>query len=447
MRTSPTVLHLDLDAFYASCEQRDKPSLRGKPVVVGGTGGRGVVATASYEARRFGVRSAMSTVEARSRCPHAAFLSPRFEVYRESSDVVMRRLRSISPLVEPLSLDEAFVDLVGLEGLPAGDPVRTAEVVEELAADLRDDIARLTGGLTASVGVATSKLMAKIASELAKPDGALVVRAGTERDLLRPMQVTVIPGVGPATAERLRRIGVHTIAELEQVGLAELVSVLGTAHGTSLHSLAQGVDHRPVLAEREAKSVSVEDTFETDLTDPALLVSIVERMSQRVGERLRAASVSGRTVTLKVRHHDFSTLTRSQTLAGPTDDRRVIARLAKALLAEIDTSDGVRLLGVGVHGLADWIQDDLFTDDEEPEEVAPLEEPLHAVPTRPAQQWYPGADVLHEEHGPGWVWGAGLGRVTVRFETRDSPAGPVRTFAADDPRLSRCPGLALPSPT
>jgi len=251
----------------------------------------------------------------------------------------------------------------------------------------------------------------------------------------------------PATAERLRRIGVHTIAELEQIGLSELVSVLGTAHGTSLHRLARGVDDRPILADRETKSVSVEDTFEIDITDPALLTSVVERMAHRVAERLREASLSGRTVTLKVRHHDFSTLTRSQTLAGPTDDRRVIARVARALLAEVDTSDGVRLLGVGVHGLADWIQDDLFTDAEE--EAAAGDEPTvgPVVDTRPpTPQWFPGADVMHDEHGPGWVWGAGLGRVTVRFETCESPAGPVRTFAADDPRLRRCPARALPSP-
>jgi DNA polymerase-4 len=445
MRASPTVLHLDLDAFYASVEQRDKPSLRGKPVVVGGVGGRGVVATASYEARRFGVRSAMSTAEARSRCPHAAFLSPRFEVYRASSEVVMRRLREISPLVEPLSLDEAFVDLAPVVGLPAEDPVRTAAEVERLATELRADIQRITDGLTASVGVATSKLMAKIASELAKPDGLMLVAAGAEHDLLRPMQVTVVPGVGPATAQRLRRIGVHTIADLEQIGLSELVSLIGSAHGTSLHRLARGIDDRPVLPDRETKSVSVEDTFELDLTDPALLTAIVDRMAQRVAERLRAASLSGRTVTLKVRHHDFSTLTRSQTLAGPTDDRRVIARLARGLLSEIDTSDGVRLLGVGVHGLADWIQDDLFTDEEEPEAAPLLELPPENPVPAPVPRWWPGVDVEHAEHGRGWVWGAGLGRVTVRFETRNSPTGPVLTFAADDPALSRCPGLPLPS--
>ncbi|MBA2550297.1 MAG: DNA polymerase IV [Nocardioidaceae bacterium] len=433
MRASPTVLHVDLDAFYAAVEQRDKPSLRGKPVVVGGTGGRGVVATASYEARRFGVRSAMSTLEARARCPHAAFLSPRFDSYRASSQVVMRRLHEITPVVEPLSLDEAFVDLEPLD--LGADPIAA---VTELAAALRADITGLTDGLTASVGVATSKLVAKIASELAKPDGLLVVPAGTEQELLRPMQVTVIPGVGPATTERLRRIGVHTVAELETVSAGELVRLLGPAHGGSLHQLARGLDDRPVVAEREAKSVSVEDTFASDLTDPVLLRTIVERMAHRVAERLSDARLSGRTVTLKVRHHDFSTLTRSCTLAGPTDDRRVIARLATSLLAEIDASDGVRLLGVGVHGLADWIQDDLFTDGEESsgvDIVEPLDIREDPPPPLPPPSWPPGADVEHDVHGPGWVWGSGRAGVTVRFETRQSPAGPIHTFAVDDPHL------------
>src|SRR4051794_32150744 len=206
VRSEASILHIDLDAFFAAVEQRDKPSLRGKPVIVGGLGGRGVVATASYEARRFGVRSAMSMAEARSRCPHAAFLVGRFDAYHQASTVVMRVLRERSPLVEPLSLDEAFVDLAAS---PQGADL-SFEGLEQVAADLKTAVADVTGGLTASVGIATSKLVAKIASELDKPDGAVVIAPGTERDLLRPMQVTVIPGVGPATAERLRRIGVHT---------------------------------------------------------------------------------------------------------------------------------------------------------------------------------------------------------------------------------------------
>ena len=269
VRATASVLHLDLDAFFAAVEQRDKPSLRGKPVVVGGTGGRGVVATASYEARAYGVRSAMSTREARARCPHAAYLTGRFEAYRETSTRVMTLLRSLSPLVEPLSLDEAFVDLAR-----AGLPDLEIATVTAAAEELRAQVQEATGGLTASVGIASSKLLAKIASDLDKPDGLVVVQPGTELALLSPMHVSVIPGVGPATVERLRRIGVHTVTELQQVDEAELVRVLGRAHGHGLHLLARAEDDRPVEPERETKSVSVEGTFETDLTDRQLMEAL-----------------------------------------------------------------------------------------------------------------------------------------------------------------------------
>jgi DNA polymerase IV len=447
VRNEASILHLDLDAFYAAVEQRDKPSLRGRPVVVGGVGPRGVVATASYEARRFGVRSAMSTAEARSRCPHAAFLSGRFDAYRATSDAVMAQLRALSPLVEPLSLDEAFVDLAaspaGLDLSPAG--------LADIAARVKLSVFDATGGLTASVGIATSKLVAKIASEIDKPDGTVVVPPGTERALLRPMAVTVIPGVGPATAERLRRIGVHTVSELESVGAEELVRVLGRSHGASLYELAQARDDRPVVSDRETKSVSAEDTFETDLCDPVLLAAIVDRHARSVCSRLRKANLSGRTVTLKVRMHDFATLTRSATLAGPTDRPASVSRTARALLAEVDTAAGVRLLGVGVSGLADWIQDDLFDDDDTLEEQSgagvdvDTSEPAGPTPGLPAHvhAWAPGMDVEHDQLGPGWVWGTGLQRVTVRFETALTGPGPVRTFGADDPALHRRPAVAL----
>ncbi len=358
MRAEPSILHLDLDAFFASVEQRDKPSLRGKPVVVGGIGPRGVVSTASYEARRYGVHSAMSTAEARSRCPHAAFLAGRFDAYRAASRQVMGVLRDVSPLVEPLSLDEAFVDLAAV----AGRDFDTAALAT-LAADIQARVAEVTGGLRSSIGIASSKLVAKIASDLRKPAGAVVVPAGTEQDLLRPMQVTVIPGVGPATSERLRRVGIHTVADLEAVSVEELVRMLGAAQGRSLYLLCRARDDRPVVADRETKSVSVEDTFEHDLVDPRLLGMVVGRHAEHVAERLRKARLSGRTITVKVRRYDFSTHTRSATLAGPTDDPVVIARMARRLLAEVDTSAGVRLLGVGVSALADWVQEYLFDDD------------------------------------------------------------------------------------
>jgi DNA polymerase IV len=435
VRSEATILHVDLDAFFAAVEQRDKPSLRGKPVVVGGVGGRGVVATASYEARAFGVRSAMSTAEARARCPHAAFLTGRFDAYRQSSEKVMRLLRGVSPLVEPLSLDEAFVDLAAarLDDVSVG-------AVAAVARRLKDDVRDVTGGLCGSVGIATSKLVAKIASDLDKPDGLVVVPPGEEQALLRPMKVTVIPGVGPATAERLRRVGVHTIEELERISADELVRLLGQAHGTSLYRLARAEDDRAVVAEREAKSVSVEDTYDTDLVDRRLLEGLVDRQAAKVTERLRKARLSGRTITVKIRLHDFSTHTRSATLPAPTDNTRLVARIARTLLAEVETSAGVRLLGVGVSGLADWIQEDLFEAYDEGADPAPEPETdaaLQAVVR--GRRWAPGSDVVHASHGPGWVWGSGVGRVTVRFETAETGPGPVRTFFADDPDLEPRP--------
>ena len=432
MRDQASVLHLDLDAFFAAVEQRDKPSLRGKPVVVGGTGGRGVVATASYEARKYGVRSAMSTREARSRCPHAAFLTGRFHAYRDASTVVMGLLREVSPLVEPLSLDEAFVDLAR-----ADLPDLELATVTALAERIRADVHAATGGLTASIGLGTSKFIAKVASDLDKPDGLVVVGPGTERDLLRPMNVTVIPGVGPATSERLRRVGIHTVADLETVDLDELVRLVGKAHGTGLYELARAQDDRPVVAEREAKSVSQEGTYDTDLTDRALMEHLLTRQAGEVAARLRKQGLSGRTVTIKVRLHDFTTLSRSTTLGSPTDHAGTIARLARGLLLDLDTSGGVRLLGVGVSGLADWIQEDLFGETEDDDGEVPDDPPELPRPRGGGQRrWAPGMDVVHAEMGRGWVWGSGRGVVTVRFETSETPAGPVRSYAEDDPQLA-----------
>ncbi|WP_310963076.1 DNA polymerase IV [Nocardioides terrisoli] len=442
MRAEASILHVDLDAFFAAVEQRDKPSLRGKPVVVGGVGGRGVVATASYEARKYGVHSAMPTSEARRRCPHAAFLSGRFEAYRDSSRRVMEVLRSMSPLVEPLSLDEAFVDLAAADLADL-----TVATVSRVGRELKQRLYDATRGLTSSVGIGTSKLVAKIASDLDKPDGLVVVAPGMERELLGPMAVTVIPGVGPATTERLRRIGVHTVGDLEQISEEELVRVLGRAHGRGLHLLARAEDDRPVTASREAKSISVEDTYETDHVDRRLLEALLDRQAAKVTERLGRAGLSGRTITLKVRLHDFSTHTRSTTLPAPTDDARTVSRLARALLGEVDTSGGVRLLGVGVSGLADWIQDDLFTaEDPDPApddagDVVDTSAAADVIATRRRTGWHPGMDVVHDEHGPGWVWGSGKGVVTVRFETAETGPGPVRSFPADDPAL-RAPVLA-----
>lgn len=433
-----------MDAFYASAEQASKPSLRGKPVVVGGIGPRGVVATASYEARVFGVHSAMATAQARRLCPNAAYLTPRFTLYRQISDVVMGLLGELSPLVEPLSLDEAFVDL------EAGGVEPSSAAARAVGERLRRDI-RAATGLSGSVGLAGSKMMAKIASEQAKPDGLVCIEPGTEQETLGPMSVRVIPGVGPATAETLRRAGITTVAEIAGAGEDELVRLLGKAHGSGLYVLATGGDERPVVAERDAKSVSVEDTFAEDLTDRTRVQLELARLADRCVRRLRGAGRSGRTVVIKVRRYDFSTLTRSETLRGPTDDPVVVREAAARLLDGVDTTAGVRLLGVGVSGLADYTQEDLFAQaagsTAEAEEAPEREQEEAAEEAARPRQWLPGLDVRHAEYGAGWVQGSGLGRVTVRFEEPWSEGpGRVRTFAVDDPALEHTDPLPLVRP-
>ncbi len=448
-----------MDAFYAAAEQAAKPSLRGKPVVVGGIGPRGVVSTASYEARVFGVHSAMATAQARRLCPNAAYLTPRFTLYRQVSERVMELLGELSPLVEPLSLDEAFVDLEAGGSLP---PAATSAQIRAVGERLRRDIQAATG-LSGSVGLAGSKMLAKIASEAAKPDGLVLIEPGTELELLGPMPVRTIPGVGPATAETLRRAGIGTVAETAEAGEAELVRLLGKAHGAGLYALATGHDDRPVVAERDAKSISVEDTFQEDVTDRTRVQLEIMRLADRCVQRLRAAGRSGRTVVIKVRRYDFSTLTRSETLRGPTDDPGVVREAAGRLIEGVDTTAGVRLLGVGVTGLADYTQEDLFAQAATARSEREREEAAAARPAgaagepaaagggageaereeAPPRRWLPGLDVRHTEFGEGWVQGSGVGRVTVRFETPWSAPGRVRTFPVDDPDLEPAEPLPL----
>ncbi|WP_406175161.1 DNA polymerase IV [Streptomyces canus] len=441
MRKAPTILHLDMDAFYASAEQASKPSLRGKAVVVGGLGPRGVVATASYEARVFGVHSAMPMGQARRLAPNAAYLVPRFGLYKAISEQVMGLLRELSPLVEPLSLDEAFVDL------EAGGTAWDEASARLAGAKLRADIRAVTG-LTGSVGLAASKMLAKIGSEQAKPDGLVVIEPGTERALLGPMSVRILPGVGPATGDHLRRAGIHTVDEIVEAGEDELVRLLGKAHGHGLYAMALAYDERPVVAERETKSVSVEDTYDVDIHDRVRVSLEVQRLADRCVRRLRGAGLSGRTIVLKVRRYDFSTLTRSETLRGPTDDPAVVREAALRLLEGVDSTGGVRLLGVGVSGLADFTQEDLFAQaaGERVESAAEEEVDEVAVPEVTAaaeRRWVAGHDVRHAEYGHGWVQGSGLGRVTVRFETPDSEPGRVRTFLVEDPALEPAEPLPL----
>ncbi|MEV0321775.1 DNA polymerase IV [Streptomyces sp. NPDC050658] len=452
MRTAPTILHLDMDAFYASAEQAAKPSLRGKAVVVGGLGPRGVVATASYEARAFGVHSAMPMGQARRLAPNAAYLVPRFGLYRDISEQVMTLLRELSPLVEPLSLDEAFVDL---EAGGVADDEASARAVGER---LRSDIKAVTG-LTGSVGLAASKMLAKIASEEAKPDGLRLIVPGTERALLGPMTVRTLPGVGPATGDHLRRAGITTVEEIAEAGEDELVRLLGKAHGGALYAMALARDERPVVAERDTKSVSVEDTYDVDIHDRVRVRGEVARLADRCVERLRGAGHSGRTIVLKVRRFDFSTLTRSETLRGPTDDAGVVREAAARLLESVDTTGGVRLLGVGVTGLADYTQEDLFAQAQAQALAGGLEreassgvevaeavvEEAGVVEEVPLgeRRFAAGHDVRHARFGHGWVQGSGLGRVTVRFETPGSAPGRVRTFRVDDAELEAADPLPL----
>ena len=431
------ILHLDLDAFFAAVEQRDKPSLRGKAVVVGGAGPRGVVAPASYEARRFGVRSAMSGAEARRRAPNAAFLGGRFAAYRESSRIVMALRREVSPVVEPLSLDEAFVDL--------GPSGWADEEMPQRVAALRAELTARTEGLTASVGVASSKFLAKLASEAAKPDGARIMDPAEELDFLSQLPVRSIPGVGPATEQRLSAIGVHTVVDLRAADSAELIRELGQAAGEGLAALAWGRDTRAVQPQRDPKSISTEDTFVTDLTDRAQLEAILRRDAAAVAGRLSRAGYFARTVTVKVRFPDFTTRTVARSLGGATDAVDVITAAGLDLLGEVDVREGVRLLGIGVSNFATSAQERLFGDEEAASTVTEVslgdDVGLSGVRGR---GFHPGADVVHDEHGRGWVWGSGLGRVTVRFETRTTGPGPIRTLPVDDPGLSPAGIYALP---
>jgi DNA polymerase-4 len=336
-RAESSILHVDLDAFYASVEQHDDPTLAGRPVIVGGLGPRGVVAAASYEARTFGVYSATPMGRARRACPDGVFLAPRFERYRAVSAEIMAILRSYTPLVEPIALDEAFLDVEGARRLHGTGP--------ELAAVIRGRLKEATG-LTASVGVATTKLLAKLASDLCKPDGLLVVEPGAELDFLHPLGVRKLWGVGPATERKLTALGVTTVGELAALPEDTLVRTLGRAAGHHLHELSWNRDERTVVPDQEVKSIGHEETFPTDLHDHAALDHRLVGLADGVASRLRTAGVAARTVQLKVRFGDFTTVTRSRTLAEPTDLAAELRRVGGELLHELDVAPGVRLLGI-----------------------------------------------------------------------------------------------------
>ncbi len=336
------ILHVDLDAFYASVEQLERPELQGQPVIVGGLGNRGVVAAASYEAREFGVHSAMPMARARRACPHGVFLAPRFEAYEAASKAVMSIFRSFTPLVEPLSLDEAFLDVHGA--------LRLYGTGEEIAALIRERVKGETG-LTVSVGVATTKFLAKIASDLAKPDGVVVVAPGEEIAFLHPLPVRKLWGVGPATQRRLDRFGVKTIGDLAALPEDTLTRALGNAHGRHLHALAWNHDERGVETTRVAKSIGHEETFAADVTDRTQLEREITRFADRVASRVRQSGLVGRTVQLKIRYHDFRTITRSRTLPEATDLAVDLRDTATVLLRAVDLGAGIRLLGLSMQQL------------------------------------------------------------------------------------------------
>ncbi|MBX5460494.1 MAG: DNA polymerase IV [Steroidobacteraceae bacterium] len=347
------ILHVDMDAFYASIEQRDDPTLKGKPVIVGGTAGRGVVAAASYEVRKFGVHSAMPMSTALRLCPHAVCITPRMQHYQSISAQIFSIFREFTPVVEGLSLDEAFLDVTASQALH-GDAVHIARAIK----------ARIWQAthLTASVGVAHNKLVAKIASDLNKPDGLTVVTPETTRAILDPLSVRRLPGLGRKTGARVEELGIHTFAELRRAPDAVLWPVFGR-YTHRVRERASGIDDRPVVADLEEKSISAEDTFSTDIADPARLQSELARLADLACARLRRKALVAGCVTVKIRRHDFTTFTRQRRISPPTNDTRALGSVARELLALwLAGNPGVRirLLGVGVTHLSDADQLDLF---------------------------------------------------------------------------------------
>jgi DNA polymerase-4 len=353
-----------MDSFFVAVEVLDDPSLAGKPVIVGGAGDRGVVASCSYEARAYGVRSAMPSTRARRLCPHAVFVPGHYDRYAEESRKIHEVFNEFTPLVEGISLDEAFLDVAGATRLFGDGP----EIGRAIRTTLYERL-----GLWSSVGVATTKFLAKLASEAAKPkattqgavrgEGVFVVPAGGELAFLHPLSIDALWGVGPATGERLRRLGVQTIGDLAEVPLVSLIGAVGKAAGQHLHELAWARDPRAVEPERATKSVGHEETYAVDHDDPAFLQREAVRMADAVGARLRKHDLAGRTITIKVRFHDFATITRSHSMATPVDEGPTIARVASGLLEQVDVSAGVRLFGVTVSNLVEGGARQLSLDD------------------------------------------------------------------------------------
>ncbi len=355
MTTERAILHVDMDAFYASVEQRDNPELRGRPVVVGGGSNRGVVVAASYEVREFGVRSAMPMAEAKRRCPSLVRVTPRMSHYKAVSRQIFGIFEEFTPLVEGLSLDEAFLDVTASRALHGSGP--------QIARHIKRTIHDRTG-LTASVGVAENKLVAKIASDLDKPDGLVIVSSDDCRATLDPLPVSVIPGIGRQTLVRLHNINVRSIADLRQASDRDLEPVFGR-YTQRTRDRAAGVDNRPVVPDREEKSISAEETFDVDLSDRQDMDRELLALSETTARRLRKSQLQAGTIQVKIRQADFQTFTRQKSLQPPVNSTEQIFRIARELLStwlEINPDARIRLLGVGSSNLSPAEQRDLFAD-------------------------------------------------------------------------------------
>jgi DNA polymerase-4 len=340
-----SILHVDMDAFYALASLLSRPELKGTPVIIAGGGNRGVVLSATYEARAFGVAAAMPTARARRLCPQATVVAPDYARYERISRAVMAVFASVTPIVEPLSLDEAFLDVSGAR-LRLGRPRQIAQRIRDTIADEQ--------GITCSVGVATTKFIAKLASGLAKPDGLLVVPEAEVVGFLHQLPVGALWGVGDRTEEVLQRLGLHTVADIAHTPLDTLRRALGENAGPALHALAWGRDSRPVVPTRRERSIGADETFSFDVDDPAYIHRELLKLSERTAARVRAAGMVGRTISIKVRFSDFTTITRSRTLRDPTDVSRDIYTTARALFDGLGLQRArLRLVGVRMEGLMD----------------------------------------------------------------------------------------------
>ncbi|NKR39869.1 DNA polymerase IV [Prescottella equi] len=427
-RSRRWVLHLDMDAFFASVEQLTRPTLRGRPVLVGGLGGRGVVAGASYEARVFGAHSAMPMHQARRLVgPAAVVLPPRGSLYGHVSRQVFDALRVRMPVLEQLSMDEAFGEPAELAGVGKAE-------VERYCEELRALVLAETG-LVASIGAGAGKQVAKIASGLAKPNGVTVVSPDVQQQLMSALPVRKLWGVGPVAEEKLKRLGIDTIGALAALPDAEVVSVLGGTIGPSLHRLARGIDDRPVAERADAKQVSAETTYAEDIVTLAGLRRAVDASAAAAHRRLDRDGRAARTVVLKLRKSDMSIVTRSLTLPYATTDLQILTATAQRQVIDPLELGPIRLVGVGFGGLSAVSQGSLFP---ELDQAVPAEDDVAEADaiaedgSDTAVRWRPGMDVSHPEYGHGWVQGAGHGVVTVRFETRSTGRGPSRTFDDTD---------------